>query len=151
MCTASFSEDTLKKEKQAAYTTDSKLILDTNGKTTSDLCPPCLQPIHISFMYLSPETSLLHRWSLDQQQRHHLGACYRRPGLLSQRLRFNRLPVDSCTYNIETKAFPRRVNPTMVFFSHLTHPPLIFRANRKMLCKALASFIFFFSNTWILS
>lgn len=39
VCTASFSEDTLKKEKQAAYTTDTYVMAEANGKCKSDHCP----------------------------------------------------------------------------------------------------------------
>lgn len=37
--TASFSDDTLKKEKQAAYTADTCLVSDANGERKSEHCP----------------------------------------------------------------------------------------------------------------
>lgn len=98
LCTASFSEDTLKKEKQAAYASETSLLLDANGKIKRGRCLPCPRPIHMSFIYLSFETSLPEVWSLDQQQWQHLGACQKcilpgsRLDLLSQGLHFNKFP-----------------------------------------------------------
>ena len=55
VCTASFSEDTLKKEKQAAYT-DTYLVSEANGKSKSDRCP--LWPFRLSLICLPrPQTS----------------------------------------------------------------------------------------------
>ena len=66
VCTASFSEDTLKKEKQAAYT-DTYLVSEANGKSKSDRCP--LWPFRLSLICLPRPQSVVLTSSIIRARR----------------------------------------------------------------------------------
>lgn len=88
--TASFSDDTLKKEKQAAYTADTCLVSEANGERKSETVP--LTFTCLPLIYLSSETSLLRMQPLAHQDGCHPGTCWKcrvpgsGPDLLNQRL-----------------------------------------------------------------
>lgn len=110
LCTASFSEDTLKKEKQAAYTSETSLLLDANGKVKFGSCRPCLRPIHISFIcLLRPQYLKSGLWTSSNGNTwepvrnafsQDLGQTCRGRGCI-----LTSFPGDSCIHIIEAKVF----------------------------------------------